>query len=211
MNGNQNWTRLAVAGIASITAFGSTLNAQDNLPSREEMWAIIQKQQEQIDSLLDRVDATEGNLVETKQAIEVTANQVETTATFVEGYVASGAAGEGDSGRTHLGGYGELHYNFGKADKADFHRWVLFLEHSFNDKVRLVSEVELEHSIAGDGQTGEIELEQAYVEFDINESDTAKAGLFLIPVGILNETHEPATFYGVERNNVEKNIIPTTW
>ena len=37
-----------------------------------------------------------------------------------------------------------------------------------------------------------------------------KAGLFLIPVGILNQTHEPDTFYGVERNNVEKNIIPTT-
>ena len=27
----------------------------------------------------------------------------------------------------------------------------------------------------------------------------------------MNETHEPATFYGVERNLVEKNIIPTTW
>jgi len=38
-----------------------------------------------------------------------------------------------------------------------------------------------------------------------------KAGLFLVPVGILNQTHEPTTFYGVERNNVEKNIIPTTW
>jgi hypothetical protein len=32
-----------------------------------------------------------------------------------------------------------------------------------------------------------------------------------MPVGILNETHEPDTFYGVERNPVEKNIIPTTW
>ena len=32
-----------------------------------------------------------------------------------------------------------------------------------------------------------------------------------MPVGILNETHEPDTFYGVERNTVEKNIIPSTW
>ncbi|MFC1603253.1 porin, partial [Pseudomonadota bacterium] len=34
---------------------------------------------------------------------------------------------------------------------------------------------------------------------------------FLLPVGILNETHEPNTFYGVERNPVEKDIIPATW
>ncbi|MEJ6829266.1 MAG: hypothetical protein QNK61_03655, partial [Akkermansiaceae bacterium] len=40
---------------------------------------------------------------------------------------------------------------------------------------------------------------------------SAKAGLFLVPVGLLNETHEPNTFYGVERNNIESKIIPTTW
>ncbi len=214
MNKNHNWKRVALAGIASIAAFASTLNAQDDLPSREEMWAIIQKQQEQINTLLERVEGTEGKLVETTQAIEVATEQVETTASFVEGYVLSGTSANGQTkgaGRTHLGGYGELHYNFGKVDKADFHRWVLLLDHAFNDQVRLVSEVELEHSIAGDGKTGEIELEQAYVEFDLNENDSAKAGLFLIPVGILNETHEPATFYGVERNSVEKNIIPSTW
>ncbi len=213
MNRNQNWTRLAIAGIAIITAFGSTLSAQEDLPSREEMWAIIQKQQQQIAALQERVGTTEENIVETKQAIEVTAEQVETTATFVEGYVASSPASDspGAIGRTNIGGYGELHYNFGKADKADFHRWVMFLDHAFNENVRFVSEIELEHSIAGEGKAGEIELEQAYIEFDINDTDTAKAGLFLMPVGILNETHEPATFYGVERNLVEKNIIPTTW
>ena len=58
---------------------------------------------------------------------------------------------------------------------------------------------------------GEIELEQAYVEYDLTENHHAKAGVFLLPVGILNETHEPPTFYGVERNPVESNIIPTTW
>jgi len=56
-----------------------------------------------------------------------------------------------------------------------------------------------------------VELEQAYIEHDITDSMSFRAGLFLVPVGILNQTHEPNTFYGVERNNVEKNIIPTTW
>ena len=87
----------------------------------------------------------------------------------------------------------------------------MFFGHEFSDSVRFFSEFELEHSLAGDGKPGEVELEQAYVEVDINEATSSKVGLFLIPVGIINETHEPPTFYGVERNGVEKNIIPATW
>jgi hypothetical protein len=74
--------------------------------------------------------------------------------------------------------------------------------------------VELEHSFVADsgGKTpGEVELEQAFLEFDLRPDLHARAGLFLIPVGILNETHEPPTFYGVERNNVENIIVPSTW
>ncbi|WP_059758168.1 hypothetical protein [Thiobacillus denitrificans] len=78
----------------------------------------------------------------------------------------------------------------------------------FNQPPRFFSELEVEHSIAGEGKKGEIELEQAYVEY---ADHRAKAGLFLIPVGILNETHETPAFYGVERNPVEKDIIPATW
>ena len=119
--------------------------------------------------------------------------------------------------QVHIGGYGELHYNNlefpdgTKFKELDFHRFVLFFGYDFSDSIRFHSELELEHSIAGDGQNGEIELEQAYIEFDLTENMEAKGGLFLIPVGILNETHEPTTFYGVERNPVERNIIPTTW
>ncbi len=117
----------------------------------------------------------------------------------------------------HIGGYGELHYNNlefpdgTKFRELDFHRFVLFFGYDFSDSIRFHSELELEHSIAGDGQNGEIELEQAYIEFDLTENVETKVGLFLIPVGIINETHEPTTFYGVERNPVERNIIPTTW
>lgn len=120
---------------------------------------------------------------------------------------------------TTIGGYGELHYNNlgnqldGGSDKKsiDFHRFVLFFGHEFDAKTRLFTEFELEHALAGDGAPGEVELEQAYVEFDLNPQMSTMGGLFLTPVGILNETHEPPTFYGVERNPVEKNIIPSTW
>jgi hypothetical protein len=123
--------------------------------------------------------------------------------------------------KVHIGGYGELHYNNWSQEnpaasgtdkkEIDFHRFVLFFGYDFTDSIRFHSELELEHAIAGEGQEGEIELEQAYIEFDIGDSQAVKTGLFLVPVGILNETHEPTTFYGVERNNVEKNIIPSTW
>ena len=119
---------------------------------------------------------------------------------------------------TTLGGYGELHYNNldgegGASDKdqIDFHRFVLFFNHEFTKRLRFVSELELEHALAADDAPGEVELEQAYIEYDVNNQLTARGGLFLLPVGILNETHEPPTFYGVERNPIEKNIIPTTW
>ena len=56
-----------------------------------------------------------------------------------------------------------------------------------------------------------LSLEQAYIQYDVTDSTSISAGLFIIPVGIMNETHEPPTFYGVERNPVEKNIVPATW
>ena len=119
------------------------------------------------------------------------------------------------SNNTHIGGYGELHYNNlnnGKGDakkQLDLHRFVLFLGHDFNDKTRFFSELEVEH--ANTEENGVVEVEQAYVQFDLNNHTRLNAGVILVPVGIINETHEPPAFYGVERNPVEKYIIPTTW
>jgi len=122
------------------------------------------------------------------------------------------------SDKTTIGGYGELHYNnlndqhgSDDVDKVDFHRFVLFFGHEFTDNLRFFSELELEHSIASKSDSGEIELEQAYIQYDINDQHSVTGGLFLTPVGIINETHEPPTFYGTERNPIEKNIIPATW
>ena len=127
---------------------------------------------------------------------------------------------------TTVGGYGELHYNnlsngAGTDKKVlDLHRFVIFVNHEFNDDIRFFSEFEIEHAFISDNNDadgtdgtspGEIEVEQAFIQFDIGENSKIDAGVFLIPVGILNETHEPPTFYGVERNPVEKNIIPVTW
>ncbi len=119
--------------------------------------------------------------------------------------------------QTTLGGYGELHYtnlSNGKGSnkkELDLHRFVLFINHEFNERTRFFSEFEIEHAAAGTGKSGEVAVEQAYVQFDLNDNIQLNAGVLLVPVGIINETHEPPTFYGVERNPVEKYIIPTTW
>lgn len=121
--------------------------------------------------------------------------------------------------RTTVGGYGELHYNNFSGDvptgetrtkdEIDFHRFVLFVGHRFNDWISLKSELEIEHS--NTENHGAVELEQAYLDFNFNKQVNAKVGIFLIPLGMLNETHEPPTFFGVERNQIETRIIPSTW
>jgi hypothetical protein len=135
---------------------------------------------------------------------------------------ARGAAGRWAE-RTTIGGYGELHYNNlednatrydGDADdleRIDFHRFVLFASHTFNDWLRFASEIEIEHSLAGDGKPGEVEIELAWLEADLNSKHHVRAGIDILPIGLLNLTHEPNTFYGVERNSVEAEIIPSTW
>lgn len=118
---------------------------------------------------------------------------------------------ESAAGRTTVGGYGEVHFNkprFG-AGELDVHRFVLFVGHQFNEKFRFVSELELEHANTEVG--GEVELEQAYVDWALSEPVGLRAGMILMPVSIINLWHEPPTFNGVERPAVDHDIIPTTW
>lgn len=111
-------------------------------------------------------------------------------------------------------GYGEMNYSnpSSSADAtADLARFVLGVGYRFDDKTRFLSEVEIEHAVSSAEDAGEVEVEQAFIEREITPSIFAKGGLLLIPVGMLNEAHEPTRYYGVFRNFVETSIIPTTW
>ena len=112
-----------------------------------------------------------------------------------------------------ISGYMDFHINDPQYADAvlDFHRFVLLLTHSFSDRIRFVSELELEHTVVSDETKGELELEQAYVDFLISRPFSMRAGIVLAPVGIINERHEPPVFHGVERPAVDTVIIPTTW
>ncbi len=184
---------IAIAGLLSA---GSVYSA----PSNNELLEQLKNQQAQIEELIKKVETNE-------KSVKATDEKVENSVSAIEENLS-----QATNSKTSVGGYGELHYNNIKDSKSiDFHRFVLFFGYEFTDSIRLFSELELEHAFSGNEKPGEVELEQAYIEMDLTESTTMKSGVFLIPVGITNETHEPPTFYGVERNPVEKNVIPATW
>ena len=125
----------------------------------------------------------------------------------------AGAGGSTSSSTGPISGYMDFHYNNREREDGvlDFHRFVLLFSHSFTDRLRFVSELELEHAVVSNETDGELELEQAYVDFLISRSFSVRAGMLLAPVGIINERHEPPVFHGVERPFVDTVIIPTTW
>jgi len=114
------------------------------------------------------------------------------------------------SNKLQIGSYAQIDYNqqFGDTishqGKLDVHRLVLFFGYHFNDRTTFVTEIEAEH-------VKEFTIEQAFVNYNINPAINFRAGLLLIPMGIVNEYHEPTTFNGVERPNSDKYIIPSTW
>lgn len=119
---------------------------------------------------------------------------------------------------TTIGGYGELHYNSilhpqsKSSSTMDFHRFVLFLSHTWTEKLSLKSEIEIEHNLVEPPEeNGALELEQAYLDYHASGFFGFQAGVILPTVGLLNQYHEPPLFFGVERPNYSKKIIPTTW
>ena len=115
-----------------------------------------------------------------------------------------------------MGGYGEVHYTNATGANTpgmvNVRRFVLYLAHTFNEKLAVRSELELEDAkIEGGKAGGEVALEQLYLDYLISPAFTMRAGLVLPPVGIVNEIHEPPTFNGVDRPAFDRDVIPTTW
>ncbi len=116
------------------------------------------------------------------------------------------------SKRITLGAYAQLDYNqpFGDTvrhnGKLDVHRLILFLGYKFSDRAHFVAEIEIEH-------VKEVYAEQAFLNYRLDNKGLLnfRTGLLLIPMGIINEYHEPTTYNGVERPNLEAMIVPTTW
>ncbi len=107
-----------------------------------------------------------------------------------------------------IGGYGEaLYRNFvdeEKNDVFDFLRAVLYVGYKFNDKFVLNTEFEVEHA-------KEIFVEFAYLDYLYRPELSFRGGMVLLPMGLINELHEPTVWMGAVRPDVETRLLPSTW
>jgi hypothetical protein len=119
-----------------------------------------------------------------------------------------------------IGGYGEANFSLLTGDKGtgndtfDFVRLVLYTGFKFTDRILFNSELEFEHARTAStvsAGAGEVSVEFAYLDFRLLDEVNVRGGLLLIPMGFLNEMHEPPTYFGNKRPEVETRIIPSTW
>ena len=204
-----------------ITPLMAEESSEDRIAKLEEMLKSLSKE-----VTLLRSELAEKAGVKQKASVAVTDTKIEEPLTQEEIYTLKSLASTSDSGgfdkvldpsdwvnRLSFGGYGEIHGNFSDgsgADRSDVHRLVMFAGYEFNSWAKFNTEIEIEHGFV-DGDSGELEVEQAYVDFTLSDTYNIRVGRFLAPLGITNQTHEPTTFNGVERSLFDKYIIPTTW
>jgi hypothetical protein len=180
--------------------------AQENRALRAEQQQ-MQRQLARLSEALPAAAAAPAPAGATASTAAANASALPTPSVAPSSY--SGAAGP------RLWGYGEMYYadpvRAGERARADLARAVFGLGYSFDERTEFNSEYEVEHAVASAGDVGEFEVEQFYVDRRLSDSVSARAGLFLMPFGFLNEHHEPTHFYGMQRNFIETLVIPSTW
>jgi len=106
-------------------------------------------------------------------------------------------------------GYGETHFNLPidaeRSTVFDAHRFVIGINARFTDWIFLSAEIDYEHAAQV------LEWEMAYLDFLFDPKINLRIGTVLIPVGFLNEFHEPVLFWTTERPKLHNRIIPTSW
>lgn len=205
--------------ILFILLIASPLFAQDASDLEKRLRALEDKiaQMQNVEELERQIEIL-GQEIETLKTRQTENAVVADASQFGLGAAASKVyrAQEGIS----FGGYGEMLYqNFAGStdagarsstrDNADALRAVLYTGYKFNDRVLFNSEIEFEHGSTGAG--GEASVEFAYLDFLLREDLGVRAGLVLVPMGFVNEQHEPTAYLGSRRPLVERNIIPATW
>jgi hypothetical protein len=123
-----------------------------------------------------------------------------------------------------IGAYGEFKYgslqnpaaNGQWQNGADAHRLVLLPTYAITDNIIFNAEIEFEHAGTGfdadDKLHGTAEIEQIFVDFKIvDRFNWRSPGIDLIPIGYINQHHEPTQFYSVNRPPLYNGLIPSTW
>ena len=185
--------------------------AASNTPSSDSNIAAsnVKTLERKTDILSQEVEKLRTNLVIPEEAQYKSAYGMGPAASKVYG------AGKGLS----IGGYGEGNYSAKVGDKgssndsANMERMVLYAGYKFTDKILFNSELEFERGTTGEGSEskGEVSVEFASLDFFMDTRANARAGLVLMPMGLVNRTHEPLFYFGNHRPEVEQRIIPSTW
>jgi hypothetical protein len=211
------FARLSLAAALALGAAMPAL-AQTAAPTQEQLLQRVEALAQELESVKAQLQQLKAEQAQQKQAQASAPQQAAApaaaAATPAAPPVAVAEAGAPAEPATVVSSYGEINYNHpkdGAKAQADIRRFVIALQHRFDDKTKMVSELEVEHSVASSSDAGEVEVEQLYIEHRLDETYGLRGGLFLMPVGLLNSNHEPTAYYGVERNFVETAIIPTTW
>lgn len=221
--------------LSTFSCVSSAEQAISRPKTMEDLWQIIQAQQRQIDQLTKKLEdgapaSQEEKVSDLEHKASVLAEEVEKIRTemFIPDDVAyKSAYGLGpaaskiyqkDQGLS-IGGYGEGNYQVtvddetDKNDNADLERFVLYVGYKFTDNILFNSEIEFEHASTGEGseEKGEVSVEQAALDFLLDPLANIRAGMVLMPMGFINTIHEPPFYFGNNRPEVERRIIPSTW
>ena len=117
-----------------------------------------------------------------------------------------------DSGLS-IGGYGEMLFSSESGGSTptelDFTRAIVYFGYKFNEQWVFNSEIEFEHASTSTG--GSVSVEFAYLDYLASTLLNFRIGMLLIPMGFINELHEPTTFLAARRPDIERLIIPSTW
>ena len=215
------------AALAALTlcllgsAHAADASSSDVTERLAQQMTVMQQQLDAMRQELARVKAQNDALIAQQQAAQAKAAAAPAPASAPVAVAATPtptpapAPVSGISPNLGIWGYGELYYTHPTKDKsqteADLARAVFGIGYHFDEHTSFNSEFEVEHAVASASDAGEFEVEQFYIDHQITDNISTKAGLFLMPVGLLNEHHEPTNYYGVQRNFVETLIIPSTW
>jgi len=118
-----------------------------------------------------------------------------------------------------IGGYGNIDYyrksreGTNNVDNIDVYRFIPYIGYRFSDNIILNVELEFEHGGIKDGAGGDgyVIIEFMYLDFLINKEFNVRVGNMLVPMGLINEKHEPTVFTTVQRPNTSKKLVPSTW
>jgi hypothetical protein len=223
--------------ILLLLSFAIVLSAQQSPDRVRELEKKVEELQQRLDRLSTGADETlRLQIEELRRQIEVLTREIENLKTAApEKAAPSGTRGQfgfgpaaakvyGLTRGVSIGGYGEVLYqNFdedrddgapsGRTDEIDLLRGVFYFGYKFSDRFLFNSEIEYEHGTTGSGSEakGEVSMEFAYIDYLARSEIGVRAGLLLLPVGFVNELHEPPIFLGARRPEVENRILPTTW